>query len=237
MSFHYRTQGFIFKKADRLDADRIFSVFSRDFGRLEILAKGIRKIESKLRGGIEIFSLSEIEFVEGKHQKTLTDAVFIEKFKNISENQDKFKIALKISDVLDNFILGQQEDGPVFDLLLSTFNKLNETEDSLQKIQLVYYYFVWNFLSILGYRPEIQRCVNCHLELNPQELFFSFEEKGILCKNCLSLDKKAERVDSNVVKILRLIFSGDWQTISKLKIEVPLQNSLKSVLDNYSRIF
>lgn len=237
MLFHHRTQGFVFKKEDKSDADRVFSVFSLDFGRLEITAKGIRKIESKLRGGIEIFSLSEIEFVEGKHQKTLTDAVFIEKFKNISENQDKFKTALKIGDVLDNFILGQEEDEPVFNLLLSTFNKLNEPEASPQKIQLVYYYFVWNFLSILGYKPEIQKCVNCHLQLNPEELFFSFAERGILCKNCFSLDKKADKIDPNVVKVIRLIFNSDWQTISKLKVESSLENSLKEVLDGYSKMF
>ena len=78
MSLYCRTEGFIFKKEDRNDSDRVFSVFSKDFGRLEIFGKAIRKIDSKLKSAVEIFSFSEIEFVQGKNRKTLTD-VFLQK--------------------------------------------------------------------------------------------------------------------------------------------------------------
>ena len=60
MAVHYKTKGFILKKEDRLESDRIFTVFTYDFGRIEIFGKAIRRIASKLKGGIDIFSLSEI---------------------------------------------------------------------------------------------------------------------------------------------------------------------------------
>jgi len=47
MFLKYRTQGLIFKKEERGEADQLFTVFTRDFGKLEVLGKAIRKISSK----------------------------------------------------------------------------------------------------------------------------------------------------------------------------------------------
>jgi len=80
MFTHYRTEGFILKKIDRGEADRIFTVYTRDFGKLDLLAKAERKIKSKLRGGLELFYLSDIEFIQGKTHKTLTDTILVENF-------------------------------------------------------------------------------------------------------------------------------------------------------------
>ncbi|KPJ55867.1 hypothetical protein AMJ49_06190, partial [Parcubacteria bacterium DG_74_2] len=66
------------KKIDQGEWDRIFIIYTRDFGKLKVLARAERKIKSKLRAGLELFYLSEIEFIQGKNYKTLTNAVLIE---------------------------------------------------------------------------------------------------------------------------------------------------------------
>ena len=99
MALQYKTEGFVFKKEDIFEADRIFSVFTKDFGRIEVLGKAIRKIASKLRGGMAMFDLSEIEFIQGKNKKTLTDAISIKKFSNITKNPEKLLLVVKISEM------------------------------------------------------------------------------------------------------------------------------------------
>jgi len=243
MAVYYRTQGFIFKKKDILEADRVFSVFTYDFGRLEVFGKAIRKIASKLRGGIEIFSLSEIEFIQGKNRKTLTDTIAIEKFSNIMQDPARLEISHKISDILDNFIKGQEKDELIFNLLKETLNKLNNPKLQASSIQLIYCYFLWNFLSALGYHPEIQKCAVCGLKLDPYTLYFSNKDGGIICRNCSDFDIEAkkiyperyQRINSDIVKILRLILKRDWQILSKLKVEVFSQDLLKEISDNYYR--
>jgi DNA repair protein RecO (recombination protein O) len=106
MFLHYRTLGIFLKKEDWAEADQLFTVYTKDFGKLEILGKAIRKISSKLRSGAEIFYLSEIEFIQGKTHKTLTDAILIEKFENLKNNLNKLKVAYEISQVLDNLVSG-----------------------------------------------------------------------------------------------------------------------------------
>lgn len=233
MAVYYKTQGFIFKKKDIFEADRIFSIFTNDFGRLEIAARAIRKITSKLRGGIEIFSLSEIGFIQGKNRKTLTDTMLLEKFDNILKDPEKLKISYQISDILDNFIKGQEKDEDIFILLNETFSKLNDQRLQDHIIQLIYYYFLWNFLSAIGYHPEIQKCVVCRLKLSPNSLYFSDKDGGVACGNCLNSQTQVQRINSDVVKILRLMLKKDWEVLLKLKINTFSQDLFKKTSDSY----
>ena len=202
MAIHYRTQGFFIKKADRGEADQLLTVYTKDFGKLEILGKAIRKIRSKLRAGAELFYLSEIEFIQGKAHKTLTDAILIENFPNIRKDLKKLAVAYKISETLDNLIKGQEPDKEIWDLLNETFEKLNKS----WKLEILYYYFLWNLFSILGYQPEIHNC--------------SLHGKKINC---------------DIIKILKVIFKKDWQILSRLKLEPLHLKLLKDVSQWYNK--
>lgn len=233
MSDYYRTEGFVFKKEDRMDADRVFSVFTKNFGRLEIFGKAIRKITSKLRPGAEIFSFSDIEFIQGKNKKTLTNAVTKEKFSNIYQSPEKLHIAYAISDLLDTFITGQEEDQTIFNFLREVFDTLNNFQFSASSFQLFYYYFFWNFVSALGYKAEVLQCASCGGKLNPYQLHFSNKEGGIICKSCLSVTLDARKVESNMVKILRVILKKDWNMLFKVKIDENTKKSLREISMTY----
>lgn len=235
MNLHYNTEGFIFKKEDGLEADRIFSVFTKDFGRIEIFAKAIRKIDSKLKGNIEIFSLSKIEFIQGRNRKTLTDTALIEKFKSIENVPEKLEIAYRISDILDDFIRGEEKDDDVFDLLNDILNKLNDFKFSLAdaRQELIYLYFFWNFIFVMGYGPELSKCSVCAGKLDPDALYFSNKEGGIICKSCHLAERDGIKIESSLVKILRLLLKKDWEILSKLKVENNTARLLKEISDNY----
>src|SRR3989344_1336762 len=110
MFVHYRTRGIILDRKERGESDLLFTIYTKDFGRIEILGKAIRKIDSKLRPAADIFYFSEIEFIQGKTQKTLTDAILLEKFSEIQKDLKQRTLAYKISDTLANFIKGQEPD-------------------------------------------------------------------------------------------------------------------------------
>lgn len=239
MAIYYRTKGFVFKKDDRSEADRVFSVFTEDFGKIEIRGRAIRKITSKLRGGIDKFYFSEVEFIQGKNHKTLTDAILIEKA-DCSYNFEKLVIYNKIAEILDKFIKGQEKDEKLWNLISDTFQKANSQKLTADATQLLYLYFMWNFFSELGYMPETKMCVKCCEKLNPYNLYFSNKEGGIVCKNCTAEDRNEENysencreINSDIVKILRLIFKKDWQVLSRLKMEQLSRNLLNQLSENY----
>lgn len=232
MRLHYRTKGFIFKKEERGEASRVFKVFTEDYGKLEIYGKSIRKIASKLKGGIEIFCLSEVEFIEGKTHKTLTDASFVKKFKGIAESPGKYRIAEKISKNLDNFLKGQEKDDELFFLIMEAFKELDEAPLRKDYCSLIYYCFLWNFFAHLGYKPEISKCVSCGAKLNPYGLYFSCKEGGILCKPCSGREKSI-KLNSDALKILRILLKKDWEVIKKLRIGKLSGDMFEELSENY----
>ena len=236
MFVHYRTKGIILKKVDRREVDQLFTLYTRDFGKLEILGKAIRKISSKLRAGMEIFYLSEIEFIQGKAYKTLTDAILVEKFENLRKDLKKLNIAYKISDTLDNLIKGEEADERIWNLLLEVFKKLNNCQIvKLSNCQILYYYFFWKLISILGYEPELYSCVVCQKKLKPEKLYFSKEEGGVICKNCFLKEKTAKEINPNTVKILRILLGKDNKILFRLKVKNEEIELLKKLSDLYFR--
>jgi len=229
----YQTQGFILKTEDRGEANQILTIFTKDFGKLEILAKAIRKIKSKLRGGTREFCLSEIEFIQGKTYKTLTDASLIENFNNLRKDLRRLKIAYQIAELLDNLIKGQEKDEKIWDLLNEIFEKLNNPQLPITSCQLLYYYFLWNFLSILGYKLQLYSCPICQKKLSPEKLYFSPKEGGVVDFNCFRKVKNGQKIETDVIKILRIFLKKDWLTLSKLKIETLNKKLLKSISQNY----
>ncbi|MEK9134748.1 MAG: DNA repair protein RecO [Patescibacteria group bacterium] len=234
MFIHYRGRGLIFKKEERGEADLLFTVYTKDFGKLEILGKSVRKIASKLRPSAEVFYLSEIEFIQGKIQKTLTDATLVDKFSGIRGDLKKIRIAHKISEVLDNLIKGQEPDEKIWRLLIETFQKLNDLKLPAQGWsasggEIIYCYFYWNFISILGYRPELYHCVRCRKKIITERNYLVPEEGGIICGSCKS---EGRNISPEAIKILRIILKRDWATLFKLKFEAQYLKELICV--NYS---
>jgi len=235
MFVHHRTHGFFIKKENRGEADQLFTVFTRDYGKVEILGKAIRKISSKLKQGAEIFYLSEIEFIQAKTYKTLTDAIPIDKFKDIRKNLKRLKIAHKISGVLDDLIKGQEADRKLWTLLLDVFQRLDNPSLLASHFLLIYYYFLWNFFAVLGYRPRLYNCSACHGKLFPDKLYFNSKEGGVICQVCFLKTKLGRKMDQGIIKILRIILDKRWQVLLKLKINSEQEKSLKLVSQNYLR--
>ncbi len=238
MFTHYRTQGIIIKKEDRGEADQLFTIYTKDFGKLEILGRAIRKIKSKLRAGAELFYFSEIEFIQGKAYKTLTDAILIEKFKNIRKDLERLVIAYQISEVLDNLVKGQEPDKDIWNLLNEAFIKLNNLQLTTYNLQLIYCYFLWNLFSLLGFKPELSTCPICREKLLPETFYFVPKEGGVVCWRCLKKlspeeKERVKEISVVTVKILRIFLSNNWEILPRLKIIKEERKNLKEISELY----
>jgi DNA repair protein RecO (recombination protein O) len=201
---HNKTYSFILSKFDSGEADQIIVLYTREFGKLEVLARGIRKITSKLKPSVELFCLSNIEFVQGKNYKTLTDAYLIDKFKNIKNDLVRFKVIYQISDLINDLIKKQEQDIRIWRLILKIFYIVDKKEIPLEKILLMYHYLFWNLISLLGYYPEISKCKIYGKEIN--------------CE---------------IIKIIKFILDKDAKEVIRLKINKNHLTLLKNVSEWY----
>lgn len=233
MTTHYRTQGFVLKKEDLRETDQLFTVYTKDFGKLKILGRAVRKIGAKLRGSFQLFRLVELEFIQGKSHKTLTDAVVIKEFYHIENDLKKMKAVHQMADVLDGLVTREEKEEKIWLLLEETFERINSLRFSFVNLRLLYYYFFWNLVSVLGYQPQLSNCTSCHQKLKHEGLSFAPEEGGVICVDCFEKNKTKESVwiSAETIKILRLILRKNWPTLKRLKVEKDILINLKEVSD------
>ncbi|MEK7104063.1 MAG: DNA repair protein RecO [Patescibacteria group bacterium] len=246
---HYRTKGFVLAKRNSGEADQIFTLYTQDFGKIEVVGRAIRKITSKLKASIDVFYFIEVEFIQGKNRKTLTDAIIIDKFLELRKNSEALACVGQMAGVVSRLILQEKSDKEIWQLLSMVFQRLNykpsPKESKLPTGQvtinhkLVLHYFLWNFFSLLGYSPELYSCPICSKKLLPETFFLSPHYGGVICWQCCDKAKKESQqflsseimVDS--VKLIRFFVKEPIEKVERLSIwEKDLQN-LNKAFDIY----
>ncbi|MCA9347362.1 DNA repair protein RecO [Candidatus Saccharibacteria bacterium] len=123
-----RTLSIILRRINYGEADRILTLLTRDFGKQTVIAKGVRKEKSKLAGGIELFSESDISFIKGKGEVgTLVSTKLNRHFGNIHIDMDRMQAVSAFLKQID--AVTEQEAGKDFyDLALDVFIYMNTKE-------------------------------------------------------------------------------------------------------------
>jgi len=225
---HYRTKAVFLKKEDRGEADQVFTLFTEDFGKVRVLGKAIRKIKSKLRAGTGLFCLSEIEFIQGKQYKTLTDAVLM----------DKFNVDYKVAEALDGLLAREQRDDKIWDLLAQTLQAASGRAGLPKSAGgRASDYFLWNLFDILGYAPQLYNCACCEKKLLPETFFFVPQDGGVVCWQCFSKkdlpDESWSEISVSAVKTLRFLLKEPFDIAEKLKIHKSEKEHLQDISDVY----
>lgn len=234
MFIQHRTPGFILKKENRGESDQLFWIYTKDFGQITVSAKGIRKLNSKLRGSIQIFYLSGVEFVQGRAYKTLTDAVLIEKFPALRKNLLKLRLAYRFARIFCGLVKNEAVDEDLWPLLYRFFSELNQSDLSLDKALFFYYFFFWNLLDALGYHPELYHCVFCRKKIASSQTFWRPYDGGLICPNCFEkAAAKPQKINAQTVKVLRVFLSREWKTARLLKADPVVFQELKVISRKY----
>jgi DNA repair protein RecO (recombination protein O) len=130
MSYHiYTTKGLVLAERPVREADRIYSVLTREFGLVQATALGVRKEESKLRGALEPFSLSSISLVRGKDHWRITSAELIQKI------SPSLFIARPLA-LVEKFVQGEVSHPELFDAVESAVLS-RQTDNEKFEINLV----------------------------------------------------------------------------------------------------
>ncbi len=107
------------------EADRFYTLYSRDFGKISVLAKSVRLEKSKLRGHLAPYSLARISFIEGKDHFRLTDAEEISAASPTSP--DAYYVSSRISLLIERLVPGPEKDEALWNFLRNSFLYLLNT--------------------------------------------------------------------------------------------------------------
>lgn len=148
----FTTRGIVLKRTNYGEADRIISFLTPTHGKVSALAKSVRKSQSKLAGGIELFSISELTFIEGKtNLKTLISSRLVKHYGNIVKNLERTNASYEFIKVLNKATEENPEEA-YYILLNQTFASLDDDQVPLNIILL---WFNAQLLKLAGNSPNL----------------------------------------------------------------------------------
>ena len=194
----FKGQAIVLRRTNYGEADRILQMITED-GRLSVLAKGVRKERSRLAGGIELFSLSEVVVHRGKGDLgVLTGARLIEFYSSICSNLEAMEFAG--SCLRDVSKRSEHIDSPeFFSLLAQTLKELNK---HLNQMELIRIWWQLNLAQVSGEAP------NLRVDTNGNKLLPDKTYSWNSADNALELSNGHGSINSDHIKLMRLIVSA-----------------------------
>lgn len=224
-----KTQGVVIKRMNYGEADRILTVLTFDYGKIKAIAKGSRKILSKMGGSLEPFCLTDFIFHEGRSFYIVTSASVVQHFEEIHTKIEKTSKAFYIGELLDKFLEAEESHPQIFKLFVKYLEVLNGDDD-----EILIPVFSAKILENLGFKPETSVCLHCRAKLLPKQNYWDDVEGGVICQACHDKFGHGRKIDNDVIKILRLIFSQKFNVGSKINIDDSYKKQTGDILENYA---
>ena len=148
---NFSSEGVVLARKNYGEADRILVIYSKSFGKIRLVAKGVRKPRSRKRGHIEVFSNLRFSVSGGKGLGIITEAETISGFQKIRTNLKKAALSYFLMEVVGRLTHDEEKNDRLFELLISYLKKVeNNQETSLKELRSD---FIMEVLVLLGFWP------------------------------------------------------------------------------------
>ncbi|HER23584.1 MAG TPA: DNA repair protein RecO [Candidatus Atribacteria bacterium] len=227
----YKTEGIVLKSTEYEEADKIVTIYTKNYGKIKAIAKGVRKTKSKFGSSLEILTHSVFLFYKGRNIDIVSQSEILESFFSASKEVIKFAYAVNCIEIVNKLTEEREINIALFNLLKEVLHYLRNSKDP----KLLTLSFKWQTMSILGYRPSLDHCCRCNKSLEEQkERYFNIKEGGLVCNNCLIKDKETDiNVSIYFNKLVRKILTTPLSTISNATVPDQRIKELEKITDSY----
>ncbi len=144
---NYKIEAIILKRRNVGEADKLLTIFTKQHGKMQVKAVGIRRITSRRSPHAELLNHSMLTLYKGKGIPIVTEATTVESFSAIKNSLLKVGFAYHICELIDGLCAENQENKFVFSLLHNTLDRLSKEEEILDAI----HEFEIQLLTSLGF--------------------------------------------------------------------------------------
>ncbi len=226
--------GIILNKKDIGEADRIYTIYTLETGKIQAKAVGVKKPGAKLAGALENFTLADITIAKKRGMGKITGSIIENSFSNVKNNLEAVSGVFRAERIFDRMIGMEEKDEKAFCLLLNYLEAMEKSAGcGRENIFLLSEGFIFKLLDLLGYKIEANICVHCGSKFENGENYFSAEQGGIICKKCASGLNNLIKINVNSIKLIRIFFANNLKSLLKLKIG---KNEIKD-LELISKVF
>lgn len=227
----FRTEAIVLGRLDYGEADRILVVFTPGMGRLDLIAKGARKTQSRLGPSLDLFANVNLELARGKELDVVRSVVPVRRFDSLRGDLNAYAHASYYAELVRAFAQPREEHPEIYDLLVRSLVLMDEGVD----IWMITRHFELALVTALGYRPELFACVSCGRPIQPEVNAFSASLGGLLCDACRGEDPGAIPLSVNAQKYLRILQRDGLAAAARVRPTLQERQEIQHVMTHYIR--
>lgn len=222
------SEAIVLRKIDYGETSLICTLFTKEAGKVTIIAKGAKKPKNPIGHILEPINILDVNFYNkpSRNIQILKEASISKNFQNIRNNYEKILYSLIFIEYIDRVTRFENQEPIIFRLIKSVLVNLDSNH---VPNQLIYIFFCYQLTTQLGFMIEYRFCDQCHRPLKAS--IFNIRKGGLCCKKCLPNGKFY--FSSKLVSSLEQISKIHIQHLHKLVFNNQILSELKFFLDLY----
>jgi DNA repair protein RecO (recombination protein O) len=238
----YKTEALVLRHLNFGEADRILTVVTPQHGKLRAIAKGSRKVTSKLASAVDLVTRAQFVLATGRELDVVTQAVVLERFDHLRASLWHATAGYTVAEALDRAQQDREPHAALYALALDTLRRLDADaaawlDDPVPENQAgptargwaSMRFFDLVLLDLLGYRPAFHHCVACENPLQPvEDNGFNAELGGAICPSCSRYSQR--RLPLLTLKVLRLVQTTEWDALPVMRLDARTRDDVEGVL-------
>lgn len=225
-----QTEGIVLKTFDFRETSRIGTFFTKNYGKVKGVLKGVRKDSKKFGSSIDKFSVNDIVYYEYRRSDLhlISQCDLKQFFFSIRQNYKRNVAANYMLELVDIVMPAEHPNRKVYRLMLNYLESLETVED----IDKLVHIFQIKILLLSGFRPHIDACVKCHKQIDGGARF-SLRAGGLICVCCPTTETNFMTISRGTVASMLHIEQNEWSKSLRLGLTKTVRKELKYILNNF----
>jgi DNA repair protein RecO (recombination protein O) len=222
-----KCEGIVIRTTDYAETNKIVTLFTREWGKVGVMARGAKKTNSRLTAVTQPFTYGYFLVQRGRGLGGLQQGELISSMRSIREDIFLTAYASYVVDLTDKSTEEKKPNPFLFELLLQTLQYMNEGYD----LDILVNIYEMKMLNVIGLYPVLDQCASCgRTEGN---FAFSIREGGILCQHCLQKDPYHYKVSPATIRLLRIFYLLDLSRLGNISVKAETKAELKKIINAY----
>ena len=225
-----QTEAFLIRTYPLSESSMICVFYTKDFGKVRAVARGVRNTKSKFRGQLDLLNRGELIYNEkaNRELQSVREFDLIDNFDRIKANFNLFTYACYFSELVDAMESDGADNPDVFLLLTHTFRSLQKMTD----LRLFARAFELQLLQISGYAPDFTRCGTCgrSFTVNDVNLHYYDQSGEIVCTSCST--PQLVSLSRGSCELMRRIQETNFDRLKRIRTSQRNQKEMRFVLSS-----
>jgi DNA repair protein RecO (recombination protein O) len=177
----------VLRTVDFSETSLILTLFTRQFGKIEALAKGGRRLKSPFESALDILARIRVSFLhkKGDALDLLTEAKLIRRFRVTKSNLAGLFAGYYVAELVHSLTETEDPNPTIYDLTVKVLARLEQGTFVMRSLIR----FESLFLKAVGQQPSLENCAECGTAIHPEQkrIAFGYLDGGVLCSRCAEL--------------------------------------------------